>query len=41
MTKNLYEMPQLEIVMLEVETPILDGSNGSGNVVGPDDEIAD
>ena len=38
MTKNLYEMPQLEVVMLEVETPILDGSN---NVVGPDDEIAD
>jgi hypothetical protein len=38
MTKKLYEMPQLEVVMLEVETSILVDSN---NVVGPDDEIAD
>ena len=38
MTKNVYEMPKLEVVSLEVETPILDGSS---IVVGPDDEVAD
>lgn len=38
MIKNDYESPQLEVLLMEVESPIFETSN---KVVGPGDELPD